>query len=101
MARRPPLAGVGLDDEYVGRSGFAQHLGAFVDRGPGGKDIVHQQEALPVQFIRVNHGKGSTQILEPRRPRQFGLRLSVAKTDQVAVRERNTKPATQPVRQQE
>ncbi len=66
-------AGKGEDDDGLDAR-LTKGLGAFVDSGSGGQDVINQQDPLILQGCCLVRGKSAFDIVGSRRAMQFGLR---------------------------
>src|SRR5438093_12740799 len=74
-------------DIDIGGACSAQRLGTFVDGCSRRCDIIHEQDLLSVHFLRAEDHECATEVPQTSPPAQRGLRLSLADSNQIALRE--------------
>lgn len=63
-------------------AGAQKHAGAFAGRGPGGHDIVDDEDSTTADLVRPGHGKGPAHIGPALMTCEAGLRRSFTPSDQ-------------------
>ncbi len=80
---------------HFGRPGCFQGFGTFIEGGPGGIDIVHDEDATVFHLVGIHHLEGILDIMEALFAIEARLRLRPTRSEKRVERDRQPQPAAE------